>query len=109
MANSDLRDWHRADIKAALEKSAGRWSSKRLSEAHGYHHTAVSEALKRPWPAMERIIANVLGLEPWDIWPSRYDAKRQPKRGVPTSKLPPRPGPFSRPGRRSHSSQRKVA
>lgn len=114
-------DWHRADIKAALEKTPEGWSSRRLSEAHGYHHTAVSEALKRPWPAVERIIANALGLEPWEIWPSRYRfnphsragsgargaGTPEPIRGKPLSVSPPREGPFARP-RRGRAHLRKM-
>ena len=31
---------------------------------------------KKPWPALEQVIAAELGLRPVDIWPSRYDAPR---------------------------------
>ena len=40
--------------------------------ANGYHATAAGKALKSPWPALERLIATALGLEPQTIWPSRY-------------------------------------
>ena len=73
---SDPSDWHPADVLAALKKR-GR-SLAGLSIANGYHATAAGKALKRPWPALEAIIARELGLTPQRIWPSRYDAKGQP-------------------------------
>lgn len=82
MANAQVdRDWHRADVMAALRKTEEKWSLRRLSLAHGYAENAVSEALNRPWPAVERVVANALGLDPWEIWPSRYTTDHQPKRG----------------------------
>lgn len=63
-------DWHPADVKAALEKKG--WSLRRLSFAHGYSANAAVLALRRPYPKMERIIAEAIGLLPSDIWPSRY-------------------------------------
>lgn len=91
MTSPKDRDWHRADVMAALRKTPEKWSLRGLALAHGYSRSAVSEALNRPWPAVERVIADALGLDPWDLWPSRYHADRSPKRGVPTSELPPRP------------------
>lgn len=50
-----------------------------LSIRHGYHPTAAGKALKRPWPAMEAIIARELGMAPQDLWPSRYDESGEPR------------------------------
>jgi Ner family transcriptional regulator len=69
-------DWHPADVLAALKKRGQSLAG--LSVAHGYHPTAAGKALKRPWPAVEAIIAGALGLAPADIWPSRYDPSGQP-------------------------------
>ncbi len=69
-------DWHPADVLAALKKRGQSLAG--LSVAHGYHPTAAGKALKRPWPAMEALIAVALGLAPAQIWPSRYDASGQP-------------------------------
>jgi Ner family transcriptional regulator len=69
-------DWHPADVLAALKKRGHSLAG--LSVAHGYHPTAAGKALKRPWPALEAIIAAALGLAPPEIWPSRYDASGQP-------------------------------
>jgi len=71
-------DWDRADIAAALKKRG--CSQAGLSIANGYDRTAVGKALQRPWPAVERIIANALGMAPELVWPSRYgDAERPVK------------------------------
>jgi Ner family transcriptional regulator len=67
-------DWHPADVLAALKKRGKSLAG--ISIAHGYHPTAAGKALKRPWPAMERTIADELGLTPEEIWPSRYPPKR---------------------------------
>jgi Ner family transcriptional regulator len=69
-------DWHPADVLAALKKRG--LSLAGLSVAHGYHATAAGKALKRPWPALEALIAAALGLAPAQIWPSRYDAEGNP-------------------------------
>jgi Ner family transcriptional regulator len=66
-------DWHPADVLAALKKCGKSLAG--ISIAHGYH-PAAGKALKRPWPAMERTIADELGVTPEEIWPSRYPFKR---------------------------------
>lgn len=69
-------DWRRSAIKAALEDAG--WSLRRLSVHHGYCNRTINHALFDPYPKAERLIADALGVEPWDIWPSRYDANHQP-------------------------------
>ena len=73
-------DWHPADIQAALKKRG--WSFRKLSLSHGYAAGSIKHALIQPWPRAERIIAHVIGVEPWDIWPSRYDEDHIPSIGV---------------------------
>jgi len=68
-------DWHRADIIAALKKTGTTMSA--LSRANGLASTTLSNAVRFPWPKGERIIATALGLEPQDIWPSRYPQMQQ--------------------------------
>ncbi len=65
-------DWHPADVLAALKKRG--YSLTGLSVAAGYHPTAAGKALKRPWPALEAVIAEAIGLTPRDIWPQRHEA-----------------------------------
>jgi len=69
-------DWHPADVLAALKKRGHSLAG--LSVANGYHPTAAGKALKRPWPALEAIIAAAIGVTAQAIWPSRYDAAGQP-------------------------------
>ncbi|MBF0454983.1 MAG: helix-turn-helix domain-containing protein [Magnetococcales bacterium] len=69
------RDWHKADIKAALEK-AGVKSLRQLSLDHGFSCVVASRAICNPEKgrirSMERIIADKLSKRPEEIWPSRY-------------------------------------
>lgn len=62
---TNLTDWHRIDIVAALHK-------KKISLRHKCE-TALNNALVRKWPKAERIIAEAIGVEPQAIWPSRYN------------------------------------
>jgi len=77
-------DWHRADIIAAVRKTG--WTIRRLSIASGLHPGALNNALDRPWPKGERIIAAAIGLPPESIWPARY-AKRNFKPVFPLQHL----------------------
>jgi Ner family transcriptional regulator len=72
-------DWHPADVLAALKKRGKTLAG--LSIEHGYHPTAAGKALKRPWPALEAIIAEAIGAIPATIWPSRYSSGGQPLGG----------------------------
>ncbi len=77
-------DWNRLKIRAALLERG--FSLKGLSERHGYAPNAATLTLGRPWPAVERIIADAIGVDPWEIWPSRYQkapkAQYIPRSGV---------------------------
>lgn len=70
--------WHPADIVAAIRKR--RTSLRRLSRLNGYAAGSLRIALQRPWPKAEKIIAAALGVEPQDIWPTRYGADGKPNR-----------------------------
>lgn len=63
-------DWHHADIIASLHKR--RTTLAALSRSAGLSSSTLANALSRPWPKGEWIIANALGLHPAEIWPSRY-------------------------------------
>ena len=43
-----------------------------LSVANGYTRNGLRNALYRKYPKAERIIAGAIGVNPEDIWPSRY-------------------------------------
>ena len=51
-----------------------------LSRQHGYGISAVRQVLRRPWPAIERLVADHLGVEPQEIWPDRYGEDGMPNR-----------------------------
>jgi len=69
MANS-RRDWHRADIIAALKKRGLTLSG--LSRQSGLSSTTLSNTLVRPWTKGEMLIAQALNMKAEQIWPSRY-------------------------------------
>ncbi len=70
---NEKTDMHRIDIVAALHKKGLK--VKNLSIEAGLAPTTLSNTFSRPWPKGERIIAKALGMEPSDIWPSRYSNK----------------------------------
>ena len=51
-----------------------------LSRELGLSRTAVSVALWQPYPKMERIIAEKLGVKPAELWPERYQEHGKPRR-----------------------------
>lgn len=67
-------DWHRADVIAALHKSGITLSE--LGRRHRLAASTLANALIRPWPKGEAIIAAYLKVEPSVIWPSRYRISR---------------------------------
>lgn len=71
-------DWRPADVTAELRKAG--WSMRQLSFHHGRSEGVVRSALRTQYPRAERFIADALGVEPWDLWPSRYDDEHQPLR-----------------------------
>lgn len=64
------QDWHQADIIAALRKKGTTLAA--VSRAAGLSSSTLANALSRPWPKGESIIAQTLGIHPSIIWPSRY-------------------------------------
>lgn len=74
------KDWHAEDIKAAIRKRGV--SLKELSLRSGFSETAVRKALYHPIVGAEGVIAKFLGVQPKDIWPSRYDANGARRKGL---------------------------
>ncbi|ENM4022629.1 helix-turn-helix domain-containing protein [Vibrio cholerae] len=64
------QDWHRADVISALKKNGTSMAA--LSRDHGLSSGSLYNALVRPWPKGELIIAKAIGKEPYEIWPTRY-------------------------------------
>lgn len=64
------QDWHRADVISALKKNGTSMAA--LSRKNGLSSGSLYNALVRPWPKGEQIIADALDKEPDEIWPTRY-------------------------------------
>ena len=78
-----LKDWHKADIKSALEKVG--WSLSSLSLHHGYkHRNTLQKALHQKWQKGEHYIAEAIGVDPATIWPSRYTSNNSSTKGSPS-------------------------
>ena len=63
-------DWHQADIIAGLRKKGTTMAA--VSRAAGLSSSTLSNALSRPWPKGEMLIAQALDIHASAIWPSRY-------------------------------------
>lgn len=74
MTSNKRMDWHRADIKAELDKRD--LSLAELGRQNGLSSTTVKNALDKHYRKGEEIIAEALGVKPEDIWPSRYTEKQ---------------------------------
>jgi len=68
--NSRNKDWHPADIIAALRKKGTTLAA--VSRRAGLSSSTLANALSRPWPKGEWLIAESLNIHPAEIWPSRY-------------------------------------
>jgi Ner family transcriptional regulator len=62
--------WHKADIIAGLHKKGTSLAA--LSRAARLSSSTLANALTRPWPKGEFLIAEALGVHPREIWPERY-------------------------------------
>lgn len=67
-------DWHAADIIAALRKKGTSMAA--VSREAGLASSTLSNALIRPWPRGELLIATAIGVDASEIWPSRYFDKQ---------------------------------
>lgn len=78
------KDWHPADIIAALHKRGT--SMAKLSREAGLASSTLANVLTRPWPRGEWLIAIALEVRPSVIWPGRYlnaGNKREPRKPLP--------------------------
>lgn len=80
-----IEDWHAADVVAAVRKTGN--SLQRLSRESNLATGTLGQALYRPYPKCECIIANHLQIKPQTIWPSRYNEDGTPKSGRGERKL----------------------
>lgn len=100
--------WKRADIVAAI-KNAG-FTLEKLATDHGYSASAINVALIKQWPAVEKIIAETIGVAASVIWPPRYDRLGVPiKRGRTKESSGSIHGTINKPGRAGSKSRRARA
>ncbi|MGQ0287150.1 helix-turn-helix domain-containing protein [Pasteurellaceae bacterium 22721_9_1] len=64
------QDWHRADILAELKKCG--WSLRALAKEGNVSYNTLKSVLDKPYPKMERLIANAIGISPEIIWAGRF-------------------------------------
>lgn len=76
-------DWHRADILAELRKKG--WSLRSLASEGNVSYNTLKTVLDKPYPKMERLVANAIGVAPEVIWAGRF-AERN-KRPILTNKF----------------------
>jgi lambda repressor-like predicted transcriptional regulator len=58
------------------------YTLEKLATDHGYSPASINVALLKPWPAVEKIVAETIGVAAHVIWPPRYDRFGVPiKRG----------------------------
>ena len=108
------QDWHKADIKAALEKAG--YTLRGLSALHGMSAGYFTAAIATSMVRAQTILANTIGVPPQQIWPSRYEADGSPKRGLytnaakglPVNRPPNRLKPFTSLDRGACESNAKV-
>ncbi|AHF73933.1 putative prophage transcriptional regulator [Candidatus Sodalis pierantonius str. SOPE] len=73
--NEDARaDWHREIIKAELHKRGVTFRA--LDIKAGVKQDVVKTVLSRPCPKYEQLVAEVIGVDPSIIWPSRYGYRK---------------------------------
>lgn len=70
--------WRRDEIKSALRRHG--WSFRRIGRSYGYKDERTpGDVLRRPWPFMEKVVADILGVPPSHIWPQRYRPDGRPR------------------------------
>lgn len=79
------KDWHKADIKAALERAG--YTLRGLAAAHSLPPHHFQSALWVPRPKPEAVLAAVIGVPAHEIWPSRYQPDGTRRAGLHSLKL----------------------
>lgn len=52
----------------------------KLATLYNVKRTCFTNLKNQPCPKYEKILAKILEVDPWDIWPDRYDAAHNPNR-----------------------------
>jgi Ner family transcriptional regulator len=71
------QDWSKAKIRYAVHERG--LTFKGIALKNGYRSVdAISQCLHRPYPKPQRLLAEAIGEQPENIWPSRYQGKYSP-------------------------------
>ncbi len=71
------KDWTSERIKEELRKRGT--SLGEVNTLWGYASGTIYNVFRSAHPIAERIIADIVGVEPQDIWPSRYESDGWPR------------------------------
>ena len=71
---ASLRSWIRLNL------GLKGFTIRSFAKKHGVKPGTVAVAFSRPYPRMERLIGDTLGIPPEQIWPWRYDSAGRPNR-----------------------------
>jgi Ner family transcriptional regulator len=77
-AESSEGGWDRFRVISELHRRG--LSLRQLSFQNGYSRNTLRDALDRPYPKAEGIIAHALGISPRLIWPARYSRRRRTRK-----------------------------
>lgn len=55
-------------------------SFNKLASMHNVHFSCFTGLKNKPCPKFERLLSDALGIDPWDLWPDRYDEAHNPNR-----------------------------
>jgi Ner family transcriptional regulator len=69
-----VREW----VKFCLRLKG--YTLKSFGQEHGVTAGSVGTVFGRPYPRMEKLLADALGIEPWSLWPSRYGKDKKSNR-----------------------------
>jgi len=69
-------DWEWVKYRLALSG----YTFGKLAKIHGVKKTNFTNVKRVHSPKYERIIADYLNVDPWDLWPDRYDEAHNPNR-----------------------------
>ena len=77
--NPATGDWDVEYTKCRLRialRAFGIKSLRQFAKKHELSPTVVTTALERPWYKVEKLIADAIGVQVSEIWPSRVGTKR---------------------------------
>lgn len=69
-------DWHPWDIRAALGKRGYTFAL--IARELNLAKCSAQDVLRKPSPNIQNKVADIIGVKPWEIWPSRYDDNNEP-------------------------------